>query len=102
MDDRTKRLVENGVPVVIAHLGQEDGKVLYEERFNMENLKVEDWQIERLAHVLYPAILESLSDPKLMNEFEKWKEEHNVDEQLTTNRRQLKRKARRKGKDDSK
>ena len=76
MDERTKKLIESGCPVVIAHFDPKDGIILHKEEFNMENFKVEKWQIERLAPVLYRAMVEDLSDPQRMKEFEKWMEEH--------------------------
>ena len=82
MDERTKSLIENGCPVVVVHFNPKDGEILSEEEFNMQNLKIEDWQVESLAHVLYPAMMEDLSDPERMKEFEKWKEEHDNQEGL--------------------
>lgn len=68
LDDRTKKLIDAGVPVTIIYFVPEKPSI----DFNRENVHLEKHQIEYLARALLPDILQTFEDPKVQEEFLEW------------------------------
>ena len=63
MDDRTQKAIEAGQPMVILHLDK-DKKVVSEERYNLENILISQWQMDQLSRTLLETCKEFYSDPR--------------------------------------
>ena len=72
MDERTRKLIEDGQPVSIVHFDK-DGKVTSEEKHNMENVSLSECQIEQLAKALLKPCMDFYSDPANVRRYEEWK-----------------------------
>lgn len=68
LDDRTKKLIDAGVPVTIIYFDPEKPS----KDFNRENIHLEKHQIEHIARTILPDILEAFEDPKVQEEFLEW------------------------------
>ena len=74
MDERTRREVASGHPVVVVHFDK-DHSIIREERYNMENVHLDTWRLEQLARAFYPDIVAFFETPEGQREFEKWQAE---------------------------
>ena len=74
MDDKTKANIDAGVPMVIVHC-DENGTSNSQEKFNLENISLSDWQKEQLARATLEACRRFYSDPENVKKYEAWKAE---------------------------
>lgn len=72
MDSETKKLIDAGVPMSIIHFSS-DGTVTETEHYNLEKVKLSDWQIKSLARTLSKACEKFYSVPENIKKFEEWK-----------------------------
>lgn len=76
MDERTRKLIEDGQPVSIVHFDK-DGKMTSEEKHNMENVSLSDCQIEQLAKALLKPCMDLYSDPENIKDMKNGKQKEN-------------------------
>lgn len=67
-----------GAPVMIIHFDK-NGNTTSEERYNLENIRLEKWQVEALARTLLPAIQEFYSHEENVQKFEEWKKKRDAE-----------------------
>ena len=71
LPEKAKKNVDDGYGVVVCDL--ESAATIC--KFNMENFRPTDEQVEALAEVLLPDIIEFYKDKKNKKKFEEWKQQ---------------------------
>ena len=72
MDTEIKKSIDAGVPMSIIHFSS-DGTATETEHYNLEKVKLSDWQIKSLARTLCKACEKFYSVPENIKKFEEWK-----------------------------
>lgn len=76
MEEETRKAIESGQPMVIVHWDK-DGNVTSEESYNLENISLSQWQMDRFARATLDACKRFYSDPENVKKFEEWKAKQN-------------------------
>jgi len=79
-----------GAPVVVVHFDK-DYNITSEERYNLENFQIADWQAEAMARALLPGIRKYYEDEKNVQAFEQWRKEQELKRQQEPKPRNKKR-----------
>lgn len=62
--------------MIIVHFGK-DFETTHTEEYNLENFELSELQIESIARILLPSILEYYKDPKHVKDANEWAKQKN-------------------------
>jgi len=71
MDEKTKRDIENGVPMIVSYL-DENKNTTKTDTYNLENVKIPDYTLRNFAREILPDIKEFYSHEENVKNFEEW------------------------------
>ncbi len=71
IDEKTKRDIENGVPMIISYF-DENKNTTKTETYNLENVKIPDYALRDFARAILPKIEEFYSHEENVKKFEEW------------------------------
>ena len=72
MDERTRKLMESGVPMSICYFDKK-GNVISTESYNSDKISPPDYELKQLAKRLCELTEKYFSDPANVKKFEEWK-----------------------------
>lgn len=75
-DNEIKRKIDEGIPMLIAHLDK-NGNVTSEESYNLENISLTEFQTRQLARTILDECEKFYSNPENVKRFEEWKKKKN-------------------------
>jgi len=84
IDEKTKRDIENGVPMIVSYL-DENKNTTKTETYNLENVEIPDYALRNFARAILPDIKEFYSHEENAKKIDEWQKEHKKNRKKISN-----------------